>query len=179
MIIVRLIIECDLIGIWTQSSVRLHSMLVKDDAFVFCSEYRTKNAKTLLYGHNKTLRSSRRYMQQSPSLEACPPPPEYSWMTRHVSVFTFYLQLIFVEFYAFYVGVSTVWGGDCTGWYIHSSHWQADPLAAQPLEDIKMERRQRHTHTDKFWLMTAHITHTHTQRRTLAHLNLSSEIRRL
>jgi hypothetical protein len=40
--------KCDLIAIWTQSSVRLHSMLVKDDAFVFYSENRTKDAKTLL-----------------------------------------------------------------------------------------------------------------------------------
>ena len=107
-------------------------------------------------------------MQQSPCLEACPSPPEYSWMTRLVSVFTFYLHFILVEFCAFFVGVSTVWGGDCTGWYIHSSHWQADPLAAQPLEDIKMERRQRHTHRQVLTYDGSYNTHTHTNRRARA-----------
>jgi len=47
--------KCDLIGIRTQSRVRLHSMLAKDEAFVFCSENRTKNAETLQYGRNKNL----------------------------------------------------------------------------------------------------------------------------
>ena len=121
-------------------------------------------------------------MQQSPCLEARPPPPEYSWMTWLGSFFTLYLQLILVEFHNFFCwSVSIVLGGDCTGdistavidrrtpW-LHSRwrilKWSAD---SDTHRQVLTYDGSYNTHTH---------THTHTRARARARaVNLSSEIR--